>query len=227
MAAMKLTAELREGTGKGSARKLRQSGKVPAVLYGQGLEPTTLTLNAFELNNLLSKTQAATSVLTLDVQTGDKSMQKDVLIKELQRHPYREYIYHVDFQEVAMDEEISIKVPVETVGESEGVKMGGILEFKRRELEVTCLPGKIPDSIVIDISELQVGDVVHVESISPPEGVVIPYDVNFTILTVVAPRVEEEVVEEEEEEEALAEPEVIGKGKEEEETEETEEAKEE
>ncbi|UCF30302.1 MAG: 50S ribosomal protein L25/general stress protein Ctc [bacterium] len=226
MASLKLNAELRDGTGKGVARKLRRSGRIPAVLYGQGMEGTALSLNADDLTYLIAKGHATTSILRLEIQEGKDSFERNVLIKELQRHPYRDAIYHVDLQEIALDQDITIKVPVETTGESEGVKMGGILEFKRRELEVTCLPGKIPDSLVIDISELQIGDVVHVADLSPPEGVTIPHDVNFTIITVVAPRVEEEAVEEVEEEEALAEPEVIGKGKEQEEPEEKEEIQE-
>lgn len=217
---MKLSAQLRDGSGKGAARKLRRDGKIPAILYRRGEDGLSLVVSNDEFSNLLAKGQAKASVIRLKVKDGKESPERNVLIREIQTHPYKRDVYHIDLQEITMDQEITVKIPVETVGESIGVEMGGIMEFKRRELEVTCLPGKIPDSIVIDITELDIGDSVHVESIVTPEGVTIPRDVNFTILTVVgaAPEEEEEVEEVEEEvEEEGAEPEVIGKGKEEDE----------
>ncbi|TNF45313.1 50S ribosomal protein L25 [bacterium] len=220
MTAMKLSAQPRDGSGKGVARKLRRDGKIPAVLYRPGEDGLSLVVSDDEFAKLLAKGQAQASIIRLQVRDGKESTERDVLIREIQTHPFKKDVYHIDLQEITMDQEISVKIPVEIVGESIGVEMGGILEFKRRELEITCLPGKIPDSIVIDITELDIGDSVHVESIVPPEGVTIPHDVNFTILTVVgaAPEEEEEVEELEEEVEGeAAEPEVIGKGKEEDE----------
>lgn len=220
MSAMKLTAQLREGSGKGVARKLRRDGKIPAVLYRVGKDGLSLAINSVEFSHLVAKGQAQASIVKLQVEDDKDSMEKDVLIREIQTHPFKKDVYHIDLQEIAMDQEISVKIPVEIVGDSAGVEMGGILEFKRRELEVSCLPGKIPDSIIIDITELDIGDSVHVEDITPPVGVTIPHDVNFTILTVVgaAPEEEEEVEELEEDVEGeAAEPEVIGKGKEEDE----------
>ncbi len=214
---MKLSAQLRDGSGKGAARKLRRDGKIPAILYRRGEDGLSLVVSNDEFSNLLAKGQAKASVIRLQVKDGKESPERNVLIREIQTHPYKRDVYHIDLQEITMDQEITVKIPVETVGDSIGVEMGGIMEFKRRELEVTCLPGNIPDSIVIDITELDIGDSVHVESIVTPEGVTIPRDVNFTILTVVgaAPEEEEEVEEVEEEvEEEGAEPEVIGKGKE-------------
>ncbi len=218
MAAMKLSAQLRDGSGKGLARKLRRDGKIPAVLYRKGEDGLSLAISNVEFTHLLAKGQAQASIVRLEVQDGQESTERDVLIREIQTHPFKRDVYHIDLQEITMDQEISVKVAVEIVGESVGVEMGGILEFKRRELEVNCLPGKIPDSIIIDITELDIGDSVHVESIVPPEGVTIPHDVNFTILTVVGAAAEEEVEVDELEEEGegeAAEPEVIGKGKEE------------
>jgi large subunit ribosomal protein L25 len=116
----------------------------------------------------------------------------------------------MDLLEVTMDQDVSVMVPVEITGEAEGVKIGGILEMKRRELEVISLPDRIPDSIVVDISALQIGDVVHVADITPPDGVQIPYEANFTILSVVAPAAEPEP---EEVEEEVAEEEVAEKEK--------------
>jgi large subunit ribosomal protein L25 len=197
MSTMKITAEAREDAGKGAARRLRQAGRIPAVLYGQGRDGLSLSLNAQEISQLLSTPGARTTILELEVMEGATSSKRNILIKEIQEHPYREDILHMDLFEVAMDKEISVMVPIETVGTPEGVTMGGILEMKRRQLEVFCLPGDIPDVITIDISHLDIGDAVHVASVEVPENVQIPYDMNFTILTVVG--VTEEPEEEEEE----------------------------
>lgn len=200
METIKIVAETREDAGKGPARRLRQSGRIPAVLYGQGKEGISLTLSAHEISKLLAGFGARTNILELEVmEEGKESFKRNILIKEIQKHPYRETILHMDLFEVDMAEEINVMVPIETIGTPIGVTMGGILEMKRRQLEVFCLPGKIPDTLTVDISHLDVGDAVHVESIETPEGVRIPYDVNFTILTVVGITEEVEEVEEGEE----------------------------
>ena len=202
MSTNKITAEVRESTGKGVARKLRAAGRIPAVLYGQGHDGVSLTLDSYELNQLLSTAGAKTSVLELEVKDGGKGPRKNVLIKEVQKHPYKDLILHMDLLEIAMDEVISVMVPIETVGTAKGVRIdGGILEMKRRELEIVCLPNIIPDTIIIDISELEIGDTVHVEEVIVADGITISHDTNFTILTVVAAAVEPEPEEEEEEEE--------------------------
>jgi len=200
METMKITAETREDAGKGTARKLRQSGRIPAVLYGQGKEGVSLTLDEHEISKLLGGAGARTNILELEVtEKGKESFKRNILIKEIQTHPYRDTVLHMDLFEVAMDQEINVMVPIETVGTPVGVVMGGILEMKRRQLEVFCLPGNIPDTLTIDISHLDIGDVVHVASVEVPEGVRIPYDINFTILTVVGVTEEPEEVEEDEE----------------------------
>jgi large subunit ribosomal protein L25 len=202
MAALKITAEVRESSGKGVARKLRQAGRVPAVLYGQGHDGVSLSLDTYELNQLLSTAGARTSILELEVKGGDRSGRQNVLIKEVQKHPYKDHILHMDLLEVSMTELISVMVPIELLGTPKGVKIeGGILEMKRRELEIECLPNVIPDSLEIDVSELEIGDTIHVEDINVPEGVTIPHETNFTLLTVVAPAVEVEPEELEEGEE--------------------------
>lgn len=200
MAALKITAEVRESSGKGVARKLRQAGRIPAVLYGQGHDGVSLSLDSYELNQLLSSTGARTSILELEVKGSDRSGRQNVLIKEVQKHPYKDHILHMDLLEVAMDELITVMVPIELLGTAKGVKIdGGILEMKRRELEIECLPNVIPDSLEIDVSELEIGDNIHVEDIKVPKGVTIPHETNFTLLTVVAPAVEVEPEEELEE----------------------------
>jgi large subunit ribosomal protein L25 len=217
MAALKITAEVRESSGKGVARKLRQAGRIPAVLYGQGHDGVSLSLDSYELNQLLSSTGARTSILELEVKGGDRTGLQNVLIKEVQKHPYKDHILHMDLLEVAMDELITVMVPIELLGTAKGVKLdGGILEMKRRELEIECLPNVIPDS-------LEIGDNIHVEDIKVPEGVTIPHDTNFTLLTVVAPAVEVEPEEELEEGEEGEEVEGEAASEKESEAEETEE----
>jgi len=200
MAALKITAEVRTGSGKGVARKLRDDGRVPAVLYGMGQEGVPLSLDDHELSLLLSSAGARTSILELEVKDSGKNARKNVLIKEVQRHPYKDHILHMDLMEVAMDQVLSVMVPLEVLGTSQGVKMGGIMEMKRREIEIICLPNAIPESLTVDVSDLEIGDVVHVEDLEVPEGVTIPHDTNFTLLTVVAAAVEPEPEEEGEEE---------------------------
>jgi len=202
MSTLKITAEARESAGKGVARKLRQAGKVPAILYGQGHDGVSLTLDTYELNQLLATAGARTSVLELEVKGAERSGKQNVLIKEVQKHPYKDQILHMDLLEIAMDEVISVMVPIEITGTAKGVRLdGGILEMKRRELEIVCLPNIIPDMITYDVTELEIGDTVHVEDLPVAAGISIPHDTNFTILTVVAAAVEPEPEEEVEGEE--------------------------
>ncbi len=206
MSTLKITAEEREHTGKGVARKMRQAGRIPAVLYGQGHDGVSLSLDSYELNQLLSTAGARTSVLELEVKGSERSGSQNVLIKEVRKHPYKDLILHMDLLEIAMDEVISVMVPIEIVGTAKGVKLdGGILEMKRRELEIVCLPNIIPDSITFDVSELEIGDTIHVEELTVADGITIPHDTNFTILTVVAAAVEPEPEEEVEEGEEVEE----------------------
>ena len=206
MSTLKITAEEREHTGKGVARKMRQAGRIPAVLYGQGHDGVSLSLDSYELNQLLSTAGARTSVLELEVKGSERSGSQNVLIKEVQKHPYKDLILHMDLLEIAMDEVISVMVPIEIVGTAKGVKLDdGILEMKRRELEIVCLPNIIPDSITFDVSELEIGDTIHVEELTVADGITIPHDTNFTILTIVAAAVEPEPEEEVEEGEEVEE----------------------
>ena len=200
MATLRLSAETRSDTGKGAAKKMRRAGRIPAILYGRGQEGVSLSLGNKEVSHLLANPGAMTNVLELEITDSGKSSKKNILVKKIQKHPFREEVLHMDLLEIALDQKISVMVPIELAGESEGVKMGGILEMKRRELEITSLPNQIPDTIVIDITELQIGDAVHVEDITPPDGAQISFESNFTVLSVVAPaaEIEEEEAEEEE-----------------------------
>lgn len=201
MEILTLKASLRDQVGNGPARELRRDGKVPAILYGPQTDPLKLTIDNLDLEPIFKSGAAAQKLLKLDVAGDDKG--RNVMIKELQRHPVSHKLLHLDFYEVTMDQKIKVMVPVVTTGKSIGVEMGGMLQIIRRELEVLCLPGLIPENISIDITELNVGDSYHVDDLQLDENIEVPAEVNFTILTVLSPKAE--AAEEEEGEEGEAE----------------------
>ena len=179
-----LNAKIRTTKGNSPARALRREGRVPAVLYGPNTEPTMISIDANEVETIIKRGGLGRSIFNLSLDDGKKETM--VMIKELQSHPVSREVLHVDFYEVSMDRKVWVLVPVVTTGKSIGVENGGMLQIIRRELEVACRPDAIPASITIDISDLDVGDAVHVADIATPENVEIPHDVNFTVLTVVS-----------------------------------------
>jgi large subunit ribosomal protein L25 len=197
-----LKAETRKTKGNSPARALRRQGQVPAVLYGPNTAPSMLTLQAHDLDVIIKKGGLGRSVFNLcvDAETGSKP----VMIKEMQKHPLSNAILHVDLYEVAMDRKIRVRIPVIVTGKAVGIENGGVLQIIRRELEVFCLPNEIPANITLDVTNLDVGDSVHVEEIPTTGNVEIPHETNFTVLTVSATRREAEVVAEGEEAEAAA-----------------------
>ena len=201
MEAIELKASVRETLGKNAARALRREGKLPAVLYGPDTEPLLLSIDTHELDVAAKSGPSGQLLLRLLVENSDRPA-RQAMIKELQRHPLSREPLHVDFYEISMDRKISVKVPVITTGTSKGVAMGGMLQIIRHELEVECLPDRIPETIEIDITEMDIGDSVHLEEIPLEEGVEFPAESNFTVLTVLSPK-KEEVPEEEEEGEEL------------------------
>jgi large subunit ribosomal protein L25 len=195
-----LNATVRKTTGNSPARELRRGGHIPAVLYGPQTEPVLLSVNIKELEQVFKKGNIGSIILNLIIQNG-KKVTKPAMIKEFQSHPVSGDFLHIDFYEIDMQRKINVMIPVVTKGISKGVELGGLLQIIRREIEVLCMPGDIPEAIELDITDLDVGDSVHVEEIPLGDNVEIASDVNFTVLTVVSPKVEE--VEEEEEEEGL------------------------
>jgi large subunit ribosomal protein L25 len=196
-----LKAIFRKRTGKGPARVLRREGLMPAVFYGPGTEPMLLSVNIKELEQIVRKHNIQQVLLNLVIGNG-KTVTKTVMIKELQTHPLLRNFLHVDFYEITMDRKIKVNVPVVTIGQAEGLEQGGTLQIVRRELEVLCLPNEIPESFEIDITDLTIGDSVHVQDIPLKGNIEIPAETNFTVLTILTPKVEALEVEEEEEEAA-------------------------
>ena len=183
-----LSAELRSETGKGATRQLRRSGRLPAVVYGRRDETQSLTLDTQELVRLLTEIRAATTVIDLEV--GSEKPRR-VLIREIQRHPFRAELLHVDFFEIRADVKIKIQVPLHLEGEAYGVEMGGILQQIRHELEVECLPNEIPPDFKVDVTDLDIGNSIHISDVES-SGVTILDDEGLTVCTVVPPAVEEE-----------------------------------
>lgn len=196
---IELKAETRTTKGNSPARALRREGKIPAILYGPEAEPVMLSVGSHDMEVIAKGGNVGRSIFNITVDGGNKP--RAAMIKELQTHPVSQDILHIDFYEVNMDRKVKVMVPVNTTGKSVGVELGGMLQIIRRELEVYCLPNAIPKEITIDITDLDIGNSVHVEEIDLEGEVEIPHDVNFTILTVLSPKKAEEEVEEEEGEE--------------------------
>ncbi|MBA2687444.1 MAG: 50S ribosomal protein L25 [Gemmatimonadaceae bacterium] len=212
MATANLSATTRDESGKGAARSLRSSGKVPATIYGHKRKPQSLAIDTRELEKLLGSISAENTVIDLSV--GGSSSK--TLIREIQRHPFKRQILHVDFQELVAGEKITVRVPLVLVGVSEGVRLNaGVLDQTMRDLEVRVDPAKIPNHIDVNIDHLQIGMSIHIEEITLPEGVEVMGDKSAPICVVSAPRaaIETAVPVEGEEGAAAAEPEVIRKAK--------------
>lgn len=214
MASASLSAAARSDTGKGVARKLRARGQVPAIVYGSARDPQPLALDNRELERLLERIAAASTVIDLSIDGASRR----TLIREIQRDPVRRVILHVDFQELVAGEKVTVRVRIAYEGTPVGVKSdGGIFEETLHELEVEVDPANIPDRLVVDVSELAIGHSLHVSDIKLPEGVKSMVDDEVTICICSAPRAEEEVAPTAEagaEPEAAAEPELIRKPKE-------------
>ena len=205
MASAQLSGSVRENRGKGVARSLRGSGRVPAVIYGHGREPQSLSIDTRELEKLLDHISAENTVIDLTV--DGKSAR--TLIREIQRHPFKRQILHVDFQELVAGEKVIVRLPIVLMGVPAGVRMdGGILDQTMRELEVEVDPSNIPNHVEVDVTELTIGSSVHVSDIKLPEGVEIVGDEEASVCVVSAPRAAVEAVATEETE-VVAEPEVI------------------
>ena len=189
-----LTAEIREGVGKEKAKKLRAKGLIPAIFYGPRSQTIPLVIDSKELAKVLQTEAGENVLIDLDIRKGAQSDRKVVMLKDIQIDSLRSITLHTDFFEVAMDERVTVEVPVHLMGKPEGTKMGGILDQVRRVIQIQCFPGDIPKSIDIDVSPLKIGDSIHVQDIQVEKAKIIS-DTNFTIATVVPPVVEEKVVE--------------------------------
>lgn len=209
-----LKAEVREGSGKTTAKDLRKKNIIPAVVYKDGKDAIKLQLDAKDIREVLHTKAGENVIVTLKITGADaKTKDKTVLIKEVQREPIKDKILHVDFNEISLTDVLKVNVPLAAHGEAIGVKTdGGTLEHVMWELQVECLPTNIPAKIEVDVSGLKIGDAVYVKNITVPEGVKVLTDPELIAMIVKPPKVE--VPKEEAAAEASAEPELIRKKKE-------------
>ncbi|WP_417317411.1 50S ribosomal protein L25/general stress protein Ctc [Emcibacter sp.] len=181
-----IKAELREKAGKGSSRALRREDKIPAVIYGNKKDPVTVTVNRIELVKQLNTGGFLNT--SYDIEVGGKK--EMVLPRDVQFHPVTDWPMHVDFLRLAQGSSININIPVHFLNEEEcpGLKAGGVLNVVRHEIEFSCPANAIPEAIEIDISELELGESVHISAVKLPKGVVpVIEDRDFTIATIAAP----------------------------------------
>ena len=189
MAELKLQAKKRTESGKGAARRSRAAGRVPAVLYGRGMDPVSLEVDRREFVTAL-KTDAGVNVL-LDIEfDGTNTL---AFTRELQRDPVRGTLLHADFVKVDRTQAIEIEVPVHIVGEAPGTKEGGALEHPLFSVHVRTLPGSVPEAIDADVSALNIGDTLRVSNLRAPEGVEILNDPEAVVASIAAPISEEEL----------------------------------
>jgi large subunit ribosomal protein L25 len=207
MAEVTLEVTRRETTGKEVAKKLRRDGKVPAVVYGGHREPVAITVDRKTVSELIQKSEhGIRSVFLLKMAGSDQ--QRHAMIKELTIDPISRKMRHIDFVRVIMDELVKVTIPVHVVGTAAGVKEGGLLDFQVRELHVECLPNAIPDSIDVDVTALTGHEYYRIKDLKLPEGVRVLDDEERVVVGVTHAKIEAEPVVE-----AVAEPEVIKKGK--------------
>ncbi|MCP4717966.1 MAG: 50S ribosomal protein L25/general stress protein Ctc [Desulfobacteraceae bacterium] len=197
MELIELNAKTRDSKGKGAARKLRANNAIPAIVYGAKKDPIMLSLDTVEFIKIIRENGSTGLFFNLKIEGG---IEKAVMLKDMQMDAFGLEYLHIDLHEVDMDQSVTVTVPVETTGESKGVKEGGMLQIIRRELDVICKPADMPESILIDISDLNIGDSVHVAEIKLGDAVEIPHEVDFTVITIVPPTADtdDEVSEEDE-----------------------------
>jgi large subunit ribosomal protein L25 len=208
-----LTARKREETGKKIAKRFRREGRLPAVIYGGGEEPTPLTLDHREFETFLRKNRGESVVINLEVEGGEA---KKALLRDIQRDYIKNSVIHADFQQILITDRITTTVSLVLTGDPVGVKRdGGVLEQALREVEIQCLASEIPEHLEVDVADMIIGETLHISDLTF-ENVDVNTDGGVSVVSVLAPMAEE-VVEEEEEGLEQEEPEIIGRGQDDEE----------
>jgi len=199
---LKLSASSRDWGGKGSARKMRQQGLIPGVVYGRGMDSIPVVVTASDLVPLLRQSDYESELIDFRVDDGEYM---DVLVKEAQFDHIGDRLLHIDFFRIMRGEKLVVEVPIVVLGTAEGVKMGGILQHSTRTAKIRCLPKDIIHDLEVDVSALMVGDSVHIRDLDVPDTIEILEEPQRTVVTILAKKVEEKAPEEEVEEAAEAE----------------------
>lgn len=202
---LKLDAEKRTDKGKGASRRLRRAKKLPAVLYGAGKDAVSIQLQEEQVLRLMREETFFSQII--DIKLGKQTEQ--ALLKDMQRHPFKPLVSHLDFQRIKAGEKLTTHIPIHFLNEdkAKGVKEGGVIHHDMIEVEIECMPKDIPEFLEVDVAELEIGDSVHLSQVSVPKGVEIPSlsndpEQDQTVVSIHAPRVTEEQLEEEAEEAA-------------------------
>jgi len=194
MAMMELSAVRRRDTGKEINRKRLAAGKVPGVVYGKRIETRSLEFDRRELEKFLATARRGTVIVKMSVRDSDGAKESYAVLKELQTNPVTDRVVHVDFYEVALGQKFRVEVPLRVRGKAAGIELGGILEQIVRSLEVECTPDSVPEFLEVDVSALGIEDALHLSDVVFPAGVQpIDKDMEMTIVSVHAPKVEEVV----------------------------------
>lgn len=187
---VKLAARPRSESGRNAVKQVRARGAVPAVIYGSTQEPANLEVSRREIEALLSHAVGENILVELEIEESGKTTNRLSLIQEVQHHPLRGDVLHVDFHAVSMTEEIEAEVVIEPIGEADGVKnFGGLLEQSMRSLGIKCLPQNLPEVLTVDVTALKVGDAIHVRDLVLPAGVTAVVDADLTVFIVAEPTV--------------------------------------
>ncbi len=201
MSSYTIPADIRVATGKGAARRLREKGKIPAILYGSKTDPIMLEVDSVLLERMIRQGAGESSLIDINVRSENKESTHTVILKELQVDPVKQFFRHADFHEISMDKEITLEITLELVNTPAGVEQGGILETIRRSLTVSCLPGNLVDRIQVDVSGMDIGDTLHVKDVDLPPGLTVQDDGDLAVVTISAPSEETEPEEPSDEEE--------------------------
>ena len=196
-----LRVKPRKRIGKSGAREVRREGNIPAILYGRGEDPVPLVVRPDELKRALTNSAGLNTVLELEIDDSEAPAKKFSMVREIQKDPIKDRVIHLDFLAIDMQKSVKVKVPVNTRGRSEGERRGARLEKLMRTIDLECLPGDIPDSIEIDVTDLALGDFVDIAGLSLGEGVRPVRDGSEKVVHVIAQRSTEDAEAEEEEEE--------------------------
>ncbi len=187
-----IKADRRNATGKGVARKLRGAGRIPAVLYGTNIEPVSITISARDWEHI-TRHMKRNVIFNMEIQEDTAADKRPVMVKAIQRNGLGTVIMHIDFFQVSMEHTVEVEVPIHLTGKAKGEVLGGIIDIHLRSIRVECLPDQIPEEILFDISELDIGDSIHVSDISLP-GVKLVEHGEIAILSIIPPTVEEKRV---------------------------------
>lgn len=191
---VKLSARTRSESGRNAVKQVRARGGIPAVIYGSKNQPANLEVSRREIETLLSHAVGENILVELEIEENGKKSSRLSLIQEVQHHPLRGDVLHVDFHAVSLTEKITANIVIEAFGEADGVKnYGGLLEQSLRSISIRCLPQHLPELIRVDVSALKIGDSIHVGDLPLPEGVEAEEDSTLTVFIVAEPTVVEEV----------------------------------